>query len=146
MIQSLAYYTTIFKKNFTDYSNEVLTKLGLSQGTLFFILYVGKHPNCSPKQLAQGLNMDVGHTTRTLVKLEQGNFIVQDSNPKDKRAHVLNLTEKGKEAFQISHEIFYQWDQKMMNALNQDEQIQLLSLLGKITESKKGELDVRVHI
>ena len=70
--QSLAFFTTLLNKDFTNYCNRRLAEAGLLQGQLYFILYVGKHPGCAPKELAKGLRMDIGHTTRSLAKLEQG--------------------------------------------------------------------------
>lgn len=37
MQTSLAYITTLLRKDFTDYCNQKLGELGLSQGMLFFI-------------------------------------------------------------------------------------------------------------
>ena len=105
--QSLAFFATLLNKDFTAYCNRRLGEAGLMQGQLYFILYVGKHPGCAPKDLVQALRMDIGHTTRTLVKLEQGGFLVQEQNPEDRRAHILRLTEKGEAAFALSHEDVY---------------------------------------
>ncbi|MEG0276221.1 MAG: MarR family winged helix-turn-helix transcriptional regulator [Coprobacillus sp.] len=137
MIPSLSYYSTLLRKDFIDYCNHQLLEMDLSQGLLFYILYVGKHPNCSPKQLTQALHMDTGHTTRSLSKLQQSGFIKQENNPHDKRAHVLNLTPKGEQAFKTSHDLFLKWDQEVMNELSKDEQTQLLSLLKKVSYKKE---------
>lgn len=139
MLQSLAYYSTILKKDFHDYCNKKLLEMDLSQGLLFYILYIGRHPKCSPKQLSQALHMDTGHTTRSLAKLEQSGFIKQETNPNDKRAHILNLTVKGEQSFKSSHELFYKWDKEVMSELSLDEQYQLLTLLEKLSY-KKGRM------
>ena len=44
--QSLAFFTTLLNKDFTNYCNRRLAEAGLLQGQLYFILYVGKHPGC----------------------------------------------------------------------------------------------------
>lgn len=135
MLSSLAYVVTLMRKDFIEYCNEQLSTLDLSQGLLFFILYIGKHPACSPKELSEALHMDIGHTARSLNKLIQTGFILQETNPKDRRAHILNLTEHGQDAFRISHELFFNWDNKMLCNLSEDERSQLFLILDKLIDN-----------
>ena len=137
MLSSLAYYITLLRKDFTNYCNQQLAEMGLSQGLLFFILYVGKHPSCSPKDLAQALHMDAGHTVRSLSKLEQGGFLVQEINPGDRRARILTLTKEGEKAFLLSHEMFTQWDNKATASLTTEERQLLTALLEKLVTVQK---------
>lgn len=132
MNQTLAYYATLLRKDFTNYCNQKLAEEGLSQGQLYFILYIGRHANCSPKELAQALHMDAGHTTRTLTKLAQDGFLVQKKSKADGRAHTLLLTEKGDAAFRMSHELFTQWDKQVLSPLPAEEQATLMALLSKL--------------
>lgn len=135
MLSSLAYVVTLMRKDFVEYCNEQLSKIGLSQGLLFFILYIGKHPACSPKELSEALHMDIGHTARSLNKLIQTGFILQETNPKDRRAHILNLTEHGQDAFRISHELFFSWDDEVLCNLSEDERLQLFLILDKVIDN-----------
>ena len=139
MKQTLAHYATLLRKDFTDYCSQKLAEEGLSQGQLYFILYIGRHENCSPKELAQALHMDAGHTTRTLAKLAQDGFLVQERSKTDGRAHTLMLTEKGKTAFAMSYDLFAQWDTKVLCPLSPEERETLMTLLSKLI-SMEGEL------
>ena len=47
MFQTLAYYATVFHRSFTAYTTQRLQQLGLSFGSLFPVIYVGKHPGCT---------------------------------------------------------------------------------------------------
>lgn len=137
--KTLAYFVTLLRKDFTSYCNQKLQELELSQGLLFFILYIGRHPGCSPKELTEALHMDTGHVTRSLSKLEESGFLLQKCNPIDRRSHILQLQEKGAEAFRISHELFTNWDNEIMNELSEESRAQLLTLLEKITKME-GEI------
>ena len=145
MPPSLAYYATLLRKDFSDYCNRRLSEIGLTQGMLFFILYVGRHPDCSPKALAQALHMDAGHTARSISKLEQGGFLLQEADPRDRRAHVLRLTWAGEEAFRMSHELFTQWDDEALRPLSGGEREQLMALLKKLIHMEEGMPCVREH-
>lgn len=146
MNRSLAFFTTLLNKDFTNYCNQRLAEAGLLQGQLYFILYVGKHPGCAPKELVRALRMDIGHTTRTLAKLEQGGFLVQEQNPDDRRAHILRLTEKGEKAFRLSHELFFQWDHEVLGDITPEEREQLMNLLRKVVRMEGGAPCVRNNI
>ncbi|MEG0240364.1 bilirubin utilization transcriptional regulator BilQ [Anaerorhabdus sp.] len=136
MEKTLAYYVTLLRKDFKEYCGLRLQDLGLSQGLFFFILYIGKHPNCSPSTLSESLKMDAGHTTRTLTKLEKTGFIIQEVNPNDRRAHTLVLTEKGQEAFQAGHDLFIQWDEVIFDNYPEQEKRNLLESLERLTKTK----------
>lgn len=146
MNQTLAYYVTVLRKDFTEYCNRKLAEQGLLQGQLYFILYVGKHPDCSPKELSQALHMDAGHTTRTLAKLAQDGFLVQEKNKEDRRAHILRLTEKGETAFRMSYELFVQWDAEVLQSLSVEEKTALMAILSNLVSSKGGMPGVRKDI
>lgn len=45
-ISTLSYYTTELYKEFAAYTTEKLHELGLNFGQMYFIIYVGKHPEC----------------------------------------------------------------------------------------------------
>ena len=138
MIRSFAYFITLLRKDFAEYCGRKLEEIGLSQGLLFFILYIGKHPGCSPRELAVALKMDSGHVARSLTRLEQAGFIFQNLNPRDRRAHILELPAKGREAFDLSHALFFQWDREILSGLEPEERQNLLSLLEQLTEDCRG--------
>lgn len=138
MTHSLAYYVMLLRKDFTEYCSQKLQEIGLSQGLLFFILYIGKHPGCSPKGLGEALKMDSGHVARSLTKLVQAGFIFQEQNQKDRRAHILRLTAKGEEAFELSHALFFQWDREVLKDMDEEEQKLLLGVLERLTEGTSG--------
>lgn len=135
MKSSFAVSITILQKQFRQFVQKQLLQHDLTQGQLFFLLYIGKYPRCSPKELSTKLQLDTGHTTRSLSKLEQNQLIIQDINPHDKRARFLSLTPKGQDIFQLSHEFFYQWDQTILQCLTPQEKETLLLLLNKLIQN-----------
>ena len=58
MFQTLAYYATVFHRSFVGYTTERLQTLGLSFGSLFPVIYVGKHPGCTQAELTAALHLD----------------------------------------------------------------------------------------
>ena len=58
--KTLSYYSTIFYRSFAAFTGEQLQAVGLNFGLLFFVIYVGKHPGCSPSELTKALYLDWG--------------------------------------------------------------------------------------
>ena len=62
MFDTLSYYATVFHRSFTAYTTRRLGQLGLTFGSLFPVLYVGKHPGCTQAELTAALGLDWGYS------------------------------------------------------------------------------------
>ena len=139
---NLAYFISVLRKNFVSDCSRKLQQDHVTLGLLYPILYIGKHPDFSPKEVMQSLNMDWGFTQRTLDKLAADNLISREKNPKDRRCYRLNLTADGYRLFQKSHELINAWNEQKLAVLTPDEQLQLKNLLEKIVQVKGEEFYV----
>ena len=128
MLGTFSYACSVLYRRFSHYTSQRLAGLGLSFGTLFLILYVGKHPGCTQSELTGALHLDWGHSQRTVLKLVAGGFLLRE---KDGRNYRLTLSERGQQAFRVSHQVFWDWDAQALAALTPDERAQLLTLLHK---------------
>ena len=131
MEQTLAFYINLLRGDFTQFCAQRLKELGLSQGLLYFLLYVGRHPGCSAGELASVIGADSGHTTRSVEKLVQQGFMTRTRSQQDKRAVVLELTEQGREAFVQAGRWFHQWEAQRTQGMSPEEVAQLKGLLQK---------------
>lgn len=128
MFRTFSYACTVLYRRFTQYTSARLNQLGLSFGTLFFLIYVGKHPGCTQSELTTALHLDWGHSQRTVLKLVEGGFLLRE---KDGRAYRLTLSEQGQCAFTASHQVFFDWDEQALANLTPEERRQLTALLYK---------------
>ena len=142
MQNTLSFYARSLEKDFSAFCNEKLQELGLSKGLLYFVLYIGKHPDCSPGDLSQNLNLDTGHTTRSIDKLVKTGFVLRKKSDSDKRAYILQLTEKGQGAFETSHRLFSEWDEKIFENISREDRLQLMNLLEKLVPMKGDQFYV----
>ena len=129
--KTLSYYATLLYRNFSAFTSDRLQQFGLNYGLLFFIVYIGKKPNCTPSELKKELALDWGHSQRCITRLVNDGFITKE---KAGRHYLLNLTERGQEAFDAAHQVFFDWDNAFMTNLTAKEKEQLLTLLEKATE------------
>lgn len=137
MFGTFSYYSSVFYRGFTAYTTRQLQALGLNFGSLFPVLYVGKHPGCSPSQLTQTLGLDWGYSQRSIAKLVEDGFLTKE---KSGRTYRLELTDKGQQAFSVSHQVFFDWDKQVLAPLTQEERQQLLALLAKAAQNYEKEL------
>ena len=75
MVNTLAYYSTVLSRSFTAYTAHVLEQLGLSQGLLYPLLYVGRHPGCTQAELTNALGLDWGYCQRSTLRLVEDGFL-----------------------------------------------------------------------
>lgn len=140
MFQTLAYYATVFHRSFTAYTTQRLQQLGLNFGSLFPVIYVGKHPGCTQAELTAALGLDWGYSQRSITKLVEEGFLTRE---KEGRAYHLDLSAKGQQAFQVSHQVFFDWDEQALAALNKEERAQLFALLAKATKKEARSICTR---
>lgn len=135
MFGTLAYYSSVFYRDFTAYTRARLEQLGLHFGLLFCLIYVGKHPGATPSDLTGALRLDWGHSQRCITRLVEGGFLTKE---KTGRRYQLDLTDKGREAFAVSHQVFFDWDGQRLAALTPEERDTLFALLRKARGGKEG--------
>ena len=88
-LPTVSSYVTELHKEFAAYTTQQLQELGLSFGLMYFVIYVGKHPGCSPAELTKALRMDWGHSQRSLNKRVEEGFLTREKNGRSAR---LDLT------------------------------------------------------
>lgn len=126
-------------REFAAYTTQRLQELGLSFGLIYFVIYVGKHPDCTPSELTKDLHLDWGHSQRSLNKLAEDGFLTKEKNG---RSYHLKLTQRGENAFVVCHQVFIDWDAQSLGGLTAQERQQLLTLLQKQCKRKCAN-DVR---
>lgn len=133
-----SYILTLYRE-FSAYTTQRLQELGLSFGLIYFVIYVGKHPDCTPSELTKDLHLDWGHSQRSLNKLAEDGFLTKEKNG---RSYHLKLTQRGENAFGVCHQVFIDWDAQSLGGLTAQERQQLLTLLQKAVQRKCAN-DVR---
>ncbi len=133
MKRSVAFLTAVLYRDFLAYSTGELKKLGLNYGQLPFILYVGKHPGCTPAELTNQLHLDWGHSQRSITRLVESGFLIKNRSKAEARNYQLFLTKEGEKALEGIHAVVESWDISKTNRLPSEEQEQLIALLYKLT-------------
>ena len=99
---------------------------------------MGKHPGCTPSELTKALRVDWGHSQRSVARLVEDGFMTKE---RAGRTHRLNLTAKGEQAFELSHQVFFDWDAQRLSVLTQAERDELSALLRKVAAQRTDDWD-----
>lgn len=78
--KTLSYYITMLYRSFAGFTGDKLQEVGLNFGLLFFIVYIGKRPNCTPSELTKELSLDWGHSQRCINRLVDDGLITKEKN------------------------------------------------------------------
>ena len=141
MEHSLAFYITLLHKDFSSYVAKELKQIGVSFGQLPFLIYVGKHPGCTPSEVTKALLTDWGHSQRTITKLTEDGFLRKERSRPTSRVCHLFLTESGENAFRLGHEVFYAWDRAYLDGISEDELDRVKELLARIAARGRSPME-----
>lgn len=96
---------------------------------------------CSPKDISLSLKLDAGHLNRALSKLIENELIEQRKNVNDRRSNIVILTEKGKQVFEMSHNLFQEWDNMILSQLDDSNRQNMMDCIKKITFHNNNEME-----
>ena len=141
MERTLAYAIAVLRRDFKMYCQQELSKLGVSLGQLYFLLYIGKYQPCTSKALAEALLVDAGQTTRSVDKLVEAGLVNRVKSPLDKRSVALTLTAQGERAYERSRQLFAEWDQLALSYLEPAEAEAFMQRMTRLAEGRKRDQD-----
>ncbi|MCJ8161262.1 MarR family winged helix-turn-helix transcriptional regulator [Acinetobacter zhairhuonensis] len=96
------------------------------------IAVLSGNPNSSLQIVSDLLGLDKAAVSRTVKKLEEKKYISVDGDNTDKRAYVLNLTESGKQLYEVAADFAIAREQLLLEELDEAEKNQLFHLLKKL--------------
>ena len=141
MERTLAYAIAVLRRDFKMYCQQELSKLGVSLGQLYFLLYIGKYQPCTSKALAEALLVDAGQTTRSVDKLVDAGLVNRVKSPLDKRSVALTLTAQGERAYERSRQLFAEWEQLALSYLEPAEAEAFMQRMTLLAEGRKRDQD-----
>jgi MarR family transcriptional regulator, temperature-dependent positive regulator of motility len=109
--------------------NNRLTPLGLSAGQFPVLMLLAKEQNIMQDTLVRHYHLDKGTIARAVRKLEDGGYIRRITDPGNRRAVRLFLTEKGEHAIPLLHAINREWETLISSGLSKEKMTALRSLI-----------------
>jgi DNA-binding MarR family transcriptional regulator len=108
---------SIANRGRTMFLNDRLRPLGLSAGQFPVLMLLAREQNITQETLVRHYHLDKGTIARAVKKLEDNGYIRRITDPGNRRAVRLFLTEKGENALPVLHEINHAWESLAFSGL-----------------------------
>ena len=111
------------------------TGLGMPQFSILMQLH--HKGSCGVSDISERFDITNAAASQLVDKLVQGGLIKRDEDPNDRRAKLLNLSDKGKKLIQQGMEERYRWVDELAGKLTAEERVQVSEALNIMTQAAK---------
>jgi DNA-binding MarR family transcriptional regulator len=101
------------------------------------IVEIGRENGVSLNELADILGLDKSTMSRTINNLVEGNLVVREIHPEDRRYVTIELTEKGKETFKSIENTMELYYKEILNSIPENKREQVIESLQLLTDAVK---------
>lgn len=110
---------------------------GLSMPQLSILMQLHHKGPCGMSQISERFEISNAAASQLAEKLVQSEYIERAEDPNDRRAKVLQLTQKGKDLINAGVEERYRWLDELIKNLSAEEKRKTLEGLQILTEAAK---------
>jgi len=107
--------------------------VGLSMAQFSILLQLHHKGACGMSEISERFEITPAAASQLVEKLVQGNFISRYEDPQDRRAKVLDITDKGRELLQQGIEERYRWMEQLSERMTEEEREQVSASLDILT-------------
>ena len=108
---------------------------GLSMPQFSVMMQLHHRGNCAVGDISERFDITNAAASQLVDKLVQSGFIKREEDPQDRRAKMLNLTDKGKDLIQRGIEERYRWVDQLSSKLTVEERDQVTDALNIMTRA-----------
>jgi DNA-binding MarR family transcriptional regulator len=110
---------------------------GLSMPQFSILMQLHHKGVCGVSDISERFDITNAAASQLVDKLVQSGFIRREEDPHDRRAKLLNLTDKGKELIQQGIEERYRWVDELAERLTVEERVQVSEALDIMTRAAR---------
>jgi DNA-binding MarR family transcriptional regulator len=109
--------------------------IGLSMPQFGILMQLHYRGNCGVSDISDRFDITNAAASQLVDKLVQSRLVQREEDPHDRRAKLLNLTDKGKELIQKGIEERYRWVDELAEKLTVEERTQISEALDIMTRT-----------
>jgi DNA-binding MarR family transcriptional regulator len=110
---------------------------GLSMAQFSILMQLHYRSNCGVSDISERFDITNAAASQLVDKLVQNGLIQREEDPSDRRARLLNLTDRGRKLIQQSIEKRYRWVDELAEKLTPEERLQVAEALQIMTEAAR---------
>ena len=111
-----------------------LQKLKLSRPQAVLMFFISHKPDCGIKDIAEVMNFSSSAATQMVEGLVAQGLLSREMHPKDRRSVIIKLSRKGQQRFNQFKKIHFQYMQKLLSGLSDQEMNVLINLPIKMSK------------
>ena len=108
---------------------------GLSMPQFGLLMQMHHKGACGMSEVSERFEITPAAASQLVDKLVQNGFIKREEDPQDRRAKLLNLTDKGQDLIQRGIEERYRWVNELGERLTADERVKVTEALNIMTRA-----------
>ncbi len=133
--QSLRQWMDVFAhRSMRDWMRFVKTS-GLSMPQFSILMQLHFNHACGISDISERMDISSAAASQLVEKLVQGGLLARSEDPRDRRAKLLALTEKGHELIKAGIDERYRWVDALVGNLSPGEQEKVIESLKVLTET-----------
>lgn len=121
---------------------ERLDPLGLEPRHAALLREIARAEGRSQQELAEGIGLPASRIVALVDDLEAAGLVERRPNPRDRRAHAVTLTARGREVMRDVHAVGIAHEAEVTASLSSEERRELVALLVRLAEQLDVPLDV----
>lgn len=129
-IGRLIYYLA---QDLSNFAEKLLNPYGLTLEQLQILKNLTKDKGLTQKELGVEANKSPANLTRLLDRLEEKRLLAREKSPKDRRATLIFLTDKGDYVLDQVEEVFESFSSRFMQGVSQKEQKNMRESFAKMS-------------
>lgn len=133
--KSAGKYISVLYRQAQVYISDRMKPYNIGSGQYSFLLALYRNDGISQEELSNQLMIDKGTTARAIDKLEKAGYVVRETNPKDKRAYNVFITNKARALQPVLYDIMRSWTDILVADLSREEKDMLFVILEKMVNS-----------
>lgn len=110
---------------------------GLSMPQFSILMQLHHKGACGMSEVSERFEITPAAASQLVDKLVQSGFVVREEDPNDRRARLLNLTDKGRQLIQQGTEERYRWVDELAKKLTPEEKAKIGEALVALTEAAR---------
>jgi len=116
--------------------------IGLSMPQFSILMQLHHKGAFGMSEISERFEITPAAASQLVHKLVQNGFVAREEDPHDRRAKLLNLTDKGRDVIQQGFDERYRWLDQLSARLTEDERIQIseaLDIMTRVVQDMEAE-------
>lgn len=127
-------FISVLYRTAQSFFDKYFADLGIGSGHFSYLLFLYRQEGVSQDSMAKHFNVDKAATARAIARLEALGYIRRENDPRDRRAYLVYLTDRGRELEPQIRAVLKDWALLLTEDLSPEERDTAYQLLRKMAE------------